>query len=127
MARAVKNSVGDYIRSLSRSELESLNPAEVFKLIEFVVLQEDRTVSAESTVAEVREAIFEWCCGSIHHWDVLEKSPWFLDVGADKSGIRHAVAKHRQRTTSDRRAAETDEIRQLTTFTEAEETEFFAD
>jgi hypothetical protein len=97
MAGVSRSSVGDFLRSLSREELAEINAAELFKLVEFVVLREESLVSRNATTAEVRDAVNEWCCGSIHHWDILEASPWFLGDLDDKAEVRRLVGRLRQK------------------------------
>jgi hypothetical protein len=105
MACAANSSVGDFLRSLSREELAEINAAELFKLVEFVVLREEQLVSQNATVVKIRDAVNEWCCGSIHHWDVLEVSPWFQGDADDKADeVRRFVGQLRQKVSARRLA-----------------------
>jgi hypothetical protein len=117
MAGVSKTSVGAFLRSLSCEELTDINPAEFFKLVEFVVLREELLVDNSASVPEIRDAVNEWCCASIHHWDVLEASPWFLGTADDKVAVLHHVARIRQKVSS-RRAAERTVRRELDSITE---------
>jgi hypothetical protein len=49
----------DFVQSLSRDELESLNGAELYKIIEFAVIHELKIVTASSPASDIREAVFE--------------------------------------------------------------------
>jgi hypothetical protein len=40
--------VGAFLSSLSKAEIDSMNPAELFKFVEYVVLYETRSVSLNS-------------------------------------------------------------------------------
>jgi hypothetical protein len=102
MASASRNSVCSFVQSLSREELLTFNPAELYKLIEFGLIQEERVVSPGSSAAEVREAIILWCAGALTEWDILENSPWFNHFHDEKPDVRHFVARCRQRITAAR-------------------------
>jgi hypothetical protein len=116
-------SVGDFLRSLSREEVAQLNPAEFYKLVEYVVIHEDRAVSTNSSLSVVREAVAEWCCGSFHHWDLIESSPWFLDEETEKPDIRRFVARFRQTFAAQRRQVD----KELESITEEVLAELFSD
>ncbi len=130
MASAGKSqTVADFVSSLTRSELQSFDGAELFKLIEFSVVHELGLVSAESTATQVREAVIEWCCATLSEWDVLESSPWFYPLDYEGRYVRQHVARLRQRLSKLRReaseAAAREEVQSLSGLTEAELNEFF--
>jgi hypothetical protein len=105
MANVHKSTVCNFAQSLSREELQSINPAELYKIIEFGLIQEDHVVSPDSTAEEVREAIILWCAGALSEWDILEKSPWFNHFHDEKPDVRRFVALLRQRVTAARVSA----------------------
>jgi hypothetical protein len=114
-----KASVCAFIQSLTRAELKSINPAELYKLIEFGLCEEG-VISPASSALEVREAILLWCAGALTEWDLLENSPWFSDFYSEKPDIRRHVALIRQRIAASRRAEQE-------TITEEELAELFED
>jgi hypothetical protein len=112
MAGASNSSIGGFLLSLTRDEVSNINPAEFFKLVEYVVLHEDKVVSVDSPLSAVHEAICEWCCGSFHHWDIIEQSPWFLDPVTGKADIHRFVARIRQKVSAQRRVE--DQLQSIT-------------
>jgi hypothetical protein len=69
MASVAKSqTVTDFVCSVTRSELEKFNGAELYKLIEFAVVHELKLATPDSTASQVREWVIEWCCAM---WRIL--------------------------------------------------------
>ncbi len=121
----------DFVQSLSREEIECFNGAELYKIIEFVVIHELKVVTENSPANVVREAVLEWCAGALNDWDILENSPWFYRHDYEKPFMRRFIAQQRRKVTADRRVRSArvaeEELQQLSTLTEAELAEFFED
>jgi hypothetical protein len=104
-ASVSSSSVGAFLSSLSNAEIDSINPAELFKFVEYVVLYETRSVSLNSTLQEVRDAVFFWCASYLNDITAdVESSPWFYcHIQEEPVDIRRAVALLRQRIAASRR------------------------
>jgi hypothetical protein len=93
----------DFVASLTRDELVKINPAELYKIIEFSLVHEVCVVSADAPASQIREAVIEWCAGGFAEWDIIEQSPWFYDFRSEKSFVSRHVAQLRQKVAADRR------------------------
>jgi hypothetical protein len=76
--------------------------------------------------------VLEWCAGALGDWNVLERSPWFYRHDYEGPFVRRFIAQHRQRIVLADRCSRADlvaeeEVRQLSTLSEAELAEFFED
>jgi hypothetical protein len=127
MASRNNASALDFVASLSRDELEKINPAELYKIIEFSLIHEVRAVSANAPAAQIRDSVLEWCAGGLADWDILERSPWFYDSSSEKPFISHHIALLRQKVKADRQRDAEEGLAAETTIPEEVLRELFED